>query len=80
MCRELQKGSVRCRISIKLDEYPVTRLAVFGDPRERLCMVAAAKTIHTIKLNEDGTLQGKPIPDTDRDDWRSIFSKDQPPL
>ena len=59
LSRELQKGTFRCSISIKLDEYPVTRLASFGDPQDRLCMVAAAKSIHTIELNEDGTLKGE---------------------
>ncbi len=59
--RDLQTGTAECRLSIKLDEHPVTRLARFGEARERLCMVATAKSIHTIKLNDDGSLQGKDL-------------------
>ena len=58
-CRGLQKSSsLRPCASIRLDEHVVTRLARFGKPNERLCMVAAAKSIHTMKLNDDGSLAG----------------------
>jgi len=48
--------------SIKLDEHAVTRLARFGGPQDRLVAVAASKSIHTLKLREDGSLEGVPPP------------------
>lgn len=60
VCRGLQKSlKLKPCTSIQLNEQAVTRLARFGGPNDRLCMVAATKSIYTIMLDEDGTLAGR---------------------
>jgi hypothetical protein len=62
-CRNLKNDKqVEPSASIKLDEYAVTRLARFGEASDRLVAVAASKSIHTLKLRDDGSLEGSPPP------------------